>query len=61
MNILKKSKLNELVNELDERGEISSVSEWFFPLLEEKVHYLVKNAIKRAVANKRRRLLVRDL
>lgn len=59
--IIVKSKIREVVKQLDEENSISSVAEEVETALEEKVNEVLKNGIKRAKANQRRTLLARDL
>tara|TARA_Y100000310_G_C20396779_1_gene675468 strand:- start:111 stop:299 length:189 start_codon:yes stop_codon:yes gene_type:complete len=59
--IIVKSKIREVVKQLDEENSISSVAEEVETALEEKVNDILKQGIKRAKANQRRTLLARDL
>tara|TARA_Y100000310_G_C20418955_1_gene685731 strand:- start:30 stop:218 length:189 start_codon:yes stop_codon:yes gene_type:complete len=59
--IIVKSKIREIVKQLDEAGEIGNVSEEVEPALENKVTEILGNAIKRAKANQRKTILARDL
>lgn len=59
--IIVKSKIREVVKQLDEEGVISSVSEEVELGLENKVNDVLKKAISRAKANQRKTLLSRDL
>jgi len=59
--IIVKSKIREVVKQLDEENSISSVAEEVENELEEKVNEVLKKGIKRAKANQRRTLLARDL
>lgn len=59
--IIVKSKIRDVIKQLDEENSISSVAEEVETVLEEKVNEVLKNGIKRAKANQRRTLLARDL
>ena len=59
--IIVKSKIREVVRQLDEENSISSVAEEVEAELEEKVNEVLKKGIKRAKSNQRRTLLARDL
>jgi len=59
--IIVKSKIREVVKQLDEENSISSVAEEVEKALEEKVSEVLKDGIKRAKSNQRRTLLARDL
>jgi len=59
--IIVKSKVREIVKQLDEENQITSVAEEVETVLENKVKEDLKKAISRAKANQRRTLLARDL
>jgi len=59
--IIVKSKIREIVKELDETGSVTNVAEEVEKALEEKVRNDLKLSIKRAIANQRKTLLARDL
>ena len=61
MGIIIKSKIRELVKQIDTEGSITSVAEEVETALEEKVNELLKKGVERAKANQRRTLLARDL
>lgn len=59
--IIVKSKIRQVVKELDESKTINSVGEEFEKELEKHTREQIKKAIERAKANQRRTLLARDL
>jgi len=59
--IIVKSKIREIVKELDPEKIVNNVAEEFEETLEKKVREDLKKAIERAKANQRRTLLSRDL
>lgn len=59
--IIVKSKIREIVKELDLEKIVTNVAEEFEDALEKKVREDLKKAIERAKANQRRTLLARDL
>ena len=59
--IIVKSKIREIVKELDESKTINSVGEDFEKALEQHARDSIKKAIERAKANQRKTLLARDL
>ena len=61
MALVNKSKIKEVVKELDKRKDVSSVAEEVGTALEKKVENILAEAIERAKANKRRTLQARDL
>lgn len=61
MGIIIKSKIRDVVKQLDKENSISSVSDEVERELEKKVEDILSDAIKRARANQRRTLLSRDL
>ena len=61
MPLIIKSNIRKVVKELDKDNSISSVASEVETALERKVEALLEDAIKRAVANKRRTLQARDL
>jgi histone H3/H4 len=62
MSLVNKSKIKEIVKELQKENEnVSSVAEEVGFALERKVEKILEDAIERAKANKRRTLQARDL
>tara|TARA_Y100000310_G_C20358344_1_gene657762 strand:- start:257 stop:445 length:189 start_codon:yes stop_codon:yes gene_type:complete len=59
--IIVKSKVREIVKQLDEEGVIGNVAEEVETALEQKVESILKDSISRAKANQRKTLLARDL
>ena len=59
--IIVKSKIREIIKELDPEKIVNNVAEEFEDALEKKVREDLKKAIERAKANQRRTLLSRDL
>ena len=59
--IIVKSKIREIVKELDPEKIVNNVAEEFEETLEKKVREDLKKAIERAKANQRRTLLSREL
>ena len=59
--IIVKSKIREIVKELDSEKIVNNVAEEFEEALEKKVREDLNKAIERAKANQRRTLLSRDL
>jgi len=59
--IIVKSKIRDVVKQIDEAGEITNVAEDVEEALEGKVNEILERAIKRAKANQRKTLLARDL
>lgn len=59
--IIVKSKIRQIVKQLDEEGNIRNVAEEVEPALEKKVEEVLKKGIERAKANQRKTLLARDL
>jgi len=59
--IIVKSKIREVIKELDKEGVVTSVSESVETELEKKVLDILAKGIERAKANQRRTLLDRDL
>ena len=59
--IIVKSKIREIVKELDSEKIVNNVAEEFEEAPEKKVREDLKKAIERAKANQRRTLLSRDL
>jgi histone H3/H4 len=61
MAIIIKSRVKEIVKELDKENDVTSVAEEVGFALERKVQEILEQGIKRAKANKRRTLQARDL
>jgi histone H3/H4 len=61
MALIIRSNIRKVVKELDKEDAIGSVAEEFETELEKKTEDLIRNAIERAKANKRRTLQARDL
>lgn len=61
MALIIRSNIRKVVKELDKEDAIGSVAEEFETGLEKKTEDLIRNAIERAKANKRRTLQARDL
>jgi len=61
MSLIIRSNIRKVVKELDKNNSIGSVAEEFETELEKKAEDLIRNAIERAKANKRRTLQARDL
>jgi len=61
MSLIIKSNIRKAIKELDKENAISSVAEEVEIALEKKVEDILRNAIERAKANKRRTLQARDL
>lgn len=61
MGLIIRSNIRKVVKDLDKNDSIGSVAEEFEMELEKKAEDLIKNAIERAKANKRRTLQARDL
>jgi len=61
MALIVKSNIKKVVKELDKENKISSISEEVGTALERKVEEILRDAIKRANANKRRTIQARDL
>jgi len=61
MTLIVKSNIKKVVKELDKENDVSSVAEEVSVALDRKVEEILRNAIKRAKANKRRTLQARDL
>jgi len=59
--LIVKSKIREVVKEIDESGAIGNVAEEVEEALEKKIRENLKDAIGRAKANQRKTLLARDL
>tara|TARA_Y100000310_G_scaffold44945_1_gene41941 strand:- start:797 stop:985 length:189 start_codon:yes stop_codon:yes gene_type:complete len=59
--IIVKSKIRDVVKQIDEAGEITNVAEDVEEALEIKVNEILETGIKRAKANQRKTLLARDL
>lgn len=61
MSLIIRSNIRKVVKELDKGKFIGSVAEEFEMELEKKTEDLIRDAIERAKANKRRTLQARDL
>ncbi|MBR9701667.1 DUF1931 domain-containing protein [Candidatus Pacearchaeota archaeon] len=61
MALIIKSNIKKVVKEFDKEGEVTSVAEEVGMALEKKVEDILKDAIERARANKRRTLQARDI
>jgi len=61
MSLIIKSNIRKTIQELDKENAISSVADEVEIALEKKVEELLKQAIERAKANKRRTIQARDL
>lgn len=61
MGLIIKSNIRKTIQELDKENNISSVADEVEIALEKKVEDILKEAIERAKANKRRTIQARDL
>ena len=61
MTLIVKSNIKKVVRELDKENSVSSVAEEVGMAMERKVEEILRDAIERAKANKRRTLQSRDL
>jgi len=61
MTLINKSRIKEVVKELDKEKGVTSVSEEVGLALEKKIEKILDEAIERAKLNKRRTLQARDL
>ena len=61
MTLIVKSNIKKVVKELDKENSVSSVAEEVGIAMERKVEEILRDAIERAKANKRRTLQARDL
>jgi histone H3/H4 len=61
MGIIIKSKIREVVKNLDKEGTIGNVAEEVEEALDKKVEEILAKAIERAKANQRKTLQARDL
>jgi len=61
MVLIVKSNIKKVVKELDKENSVSSIAEEVGMVLERKVENILRDAIERAKANKRRTLQARDL
>ncbi len=61
MVLIVKSNIKKVVKELDKENSVSSIAEEVGMVLEKKVENILRDAIERAKANKRRTLQARDL
>jgi len=59
--IIVRSKIKEIVKNLDEQGYVNNISDEVGEVLDKKVEDILSNAIKRAKANQRKTLFARDL
>ena len=61
MTLIVKSNIKKVVKELDKENSVSSVAEEVGMALERKTEEILRDAISRAKANKRRTLQARDI
>jgi len=61
MALIIKSNIKKVVKELDKENAVTSVAEEVGMAIERKVENMLREAIERAKANKRRTLQARDL
>jgi histone H3/H4 len=61
MALIIKSNIRKVVKELDKQNEITSVADEVGQALERKVEEVLRDAIERAKANKRKTLQARDI
>ena len=61
MPLIIKSNIRKVVKELDKENSVSSIAEEVSMALERKVENILRDAIERAKANKRRTLQARDI
>ncbi len=61
MNLIIKSNIRKVIKNLDKENSISSVADEVETALDRKVEEILRDAIKRAAANKRRTIQARDL
>jgi len=61
MTLIVKSNIKKVVKELDKENSVSSIAEEVGSALERKNEEILRDAIKRAKANKRLTLQARDL
>ncbi len=61
MGLIVKSNIKKVVQELDKENAVSSVAEEVGMALERKTEEILRDAIKRVQANKRRTLQARDI
>jgi len=59
--IIVRTKIKEIVQEVDGEGVVNNISEEVGPAIDEKVKQIIKEAVKRAKANQRKTLFARDL
>jgi len=59
--IIVRTKIKDIVKEVDESGVVNNISEDVGPAIDEKVKQMIKEAVKRAKANQRKTLFARDL
>jgi len=59
--IVVRTKIKEIVKEIDQEGIVNNISEEVGDALDEKVKQILKDAVKRAKANQRKTLFARDL
>ena len=59
--IVVRTKIKEIVQEVDGEGVVNNISEEVGPAIDEKVKQIIKEAVKRAKANQRKTLFARDL
>lgn len=61
MTLIIKSNIKKVVKDLDKDNSVSSVAEEVGMAMERKAEEMLRNAIERAKANKRRTLQARDI
>jgi len=61
MTLIIKSNIKKVVRELDKENSVSSVAEEVGMAMERKAEEILRDAIERAKANKRRTLQARDI
>jgi histone H3/H4 len=61
MSLIIKSNIRPKIKELDKENAISSVADEVEAEMEKKIEFMLRDAIERAKANKRRTLQARDL
>ena len=60
-NLIIKNNIRKAVKEIDKEKKVPNVADEVIPELNKKVEEILKQGIKRAVANQRRTLQARDL
>ena len=61
VNLIIKNNVRKAVKELDKENKVPNVADEVIPELQKKVEEILKQGIKRAIANQRRTLQARDL